>query len=64
VCSSDLDLFTTLIIDQPYNSYESGNIHQISQPSNMISGTGHTVSSMLLIKLYRDDNDYSGDVLA
>lgn len=44
--------------------YVSGNIHQINTNSAGIDGTGKTISSILLIKLYRDDSVVAGDVLA
>lgn len=55
--------FTTLTASSFAFSYTSGSILQIvSFPA--ISGSGiDTVSSMLDIKLYRDDNVVSGDVL-
>jgi len=54
--------FTTLTLDTLVKTYSSGDLHQISNGSD-ISGSGHTISSILLIKLYRDDNVYSGDAL-
>jgi hypothetical protein len=43
--------------------YTSGTIHQLSSNSTGISGVGHTLSSILQIKLYRNDSAYSGDTL-
>lgn len=40
-------------------TYSSGSIHQILKGSG-ISGSGKTMSSILEIKLYRDDNVYTG----
>lgn len=37
-------------------TYTSGTIHQINKSAAAISGSGKTMSSILLIKLYRDDN--------
>lgn len=56
--------WTTVTIDQLAFTYSSGSLHQISKPSSMISGTGKTLSSILQVKLYRDDNVYTGDALA
>lgn len=56
--------FTTISLDSIRIPYTSGDIHQISECSNPISGTGKLISSLLLIKIYRDDNTYTGDVLA
>lgn len=55
--------FTTLTVNEFVFPYTSGSILQIAE-FPMIEGNGiDTVSSMLDIKLYRDDNDVSGDVL-
>lgn len=56
--------FTTLNLDQLVFTYTSGNLAQISEPTAGISGTGKNLSSFLLVKLYRDDNVYTGDALA
>lgn len=40
-------------------TYVSGSIHQVTN-GDTIDGTGKTLSSILLIKIYRDDNVYSG----
>ena len=45
-------------------TYTSGDLHQITEGTAFISGSGQTLSSLLLIKLYRDDDVYSGDALA
>ena len=42
--------------------YTSGRIEQLLSGTTGISGTGKTVSSILIIKLYRSDNVYSGDI--
>jgi len=54
---------TTLPLATEVITYTSGSIHQINQSTAAISGSGKTMSSILLIKLYRDDNTVSGDVL-
>jgi hypothetical protein len=52
--------FTTYTMDSNVMSYvEDG--HQMIYGSDGIDGTGYTASSMLQIKLYRDDNVYTGD---
>jgi hypothetical protein len=56
--------FTTLTMDTLVNTYVSGSLHQISKSSAGISGTGLTMSSIMLIKLYRQDNTYTGDAAA
>lgn len=55
--------FTTLTASTFAFTYTSGSILQIvSFPD--IDGTGFTLSSILDIKIYRDDNVVTGDVLA
>ena len=54
---------TTVTLDQEVMTYSSGDIHQINEGAADISGTDKTISSLLLIKLYRDDNTVTGDVL-
>jgi len=54
---------TTLNLDTEIITYTSGNIHQINRSASPISGSGKTISSILLIKLFRDDNTVTGDVL-
>lgn len=56
--------WTTHIMNQYAVPYTSGSLSQIIEASTMISGTGKTISSILKIKLYRDDNVYTGDILA
>lgn len=56
--------WTTLTMDNLVETYTSGNIAQLSSTDNGIDGTGKKISSMILIKLYRDDNVYVGDALA
>lgn len=54
--------FTTLTQDDTAFVYSSGSLHQIATFPE-IDGTGKTLSSIIEIKLYRDDNVVSGDVL-
>jgi hypothetical protein len=56
--------YTTIALNQPFYAYTSDNLNQLSEPDSFISGTGKTISSILLVKLYRDDNVYVGDALA
>jgi hypothetical protein len=45
-------------------TYTSGTMHQISHNATGIDGAGKGMSSILQIKLYRDDNVYAADALA
>lgn len=45
-------------------TYVSGSLSQIIEGQTMIAGTGKKVSSILKIKLYRNDNVYTGDFFA
>lgn len=54
--------WTTLIMNTPSFAYTSGNIAQIISGAT-ISGAGKKISSILKLKLYRDDNVYTGDML-
>lgn len=56
--------WTTLVFDTPMVSYVTGTIHQIADSSGTVSGVGKTLSSMFQVKLYRDDNVVTGDVVA
>lgn len=56
--------FTTATMGTYVNTYVSGNLHQISKTTAGIDGTGKTISSIILFKLYRNDNVYTGDLLA
>lgn len=60
--------WNTHIMNVPVVQYTSGSTHQLSYGSTMISGSmltsGIGVSSMILMKLYRDDNTYSGNAIA
>jgi hypothetical protein len=55
--------WTTYTMSTKAATYTSGTIHQLSYGA-AIAGTGHTISSVMEIKLYRDDNAYTGNVLA
>ena len=44
-------------------TWTTGMLHRIVGNSTGISGSGKTMSSMLQIKLYRNDNVYTGDCL-
>jgi hypothetical protein len=47
----------------PETLYTSGSIHQINNNPTGIDGIGKTISSIMLIKLYRNDNTYTGNAL-
>jgi hypothetical protein len=53
--------WTTYTMDTDAITYVSGDLHQLVIGALPISGTGFTASSVLQIKLYRDDNVYVGD---
>lgn len=55
--------FTTLSSSSTIFTYTSGNLSQITA-FTPIDGTGYGISSLLLVKLYRNDNVTTGDVLA
>jgi hypothetical protein len=55
--------FTTYTMDKLVVTYSSGTIHQISNNPLPINGYGKGISSMMVCKLYRDDNVVAGDVL-
>jgi hypothetical protein len=55
--------FVTLTISTKVVTYSTGTIHQISNSTTGISGEGKGISSILVCKLYRDDNQGAGDVL-
>ena len=55
--------WSTHIMNNLAKSYLGGSLHQINDNPIGIDGIGKTISSMLLIKLYRDDNVYTGDVI-
>jgi hypothetical protein len=51
-------------MDEDAITYTSGTIQQIAKGAAGIVGTGKNISSLVLVKLYRDDNIVTGDVLA
>jgi hypothetical protein len=56
--------YTTYIINENIIPYTSGSLHQLTAGSAHISGSSITgISSMMLVKLYRDDNTYAPDVI-
>jgi hypothetical protein len=55
--------FSTYTMSTLAATYSSGTIHQISKNATPIPGSGKGISSMLVCKLYRDDNAVIGDVL-
>lgn len=55
--------WSTYVMDSLATAYTSGTISNILKGAG-ISGAGKTISSILQMKLYRDDNVYAGDVLA
>lgn len=56
--------FETYIMATKNIPYTSGSMHQLNSGSAGISGSSITgVSSMMLMKLYRDDNAYTGNAL-
>lgn len=57
--------YQTYVMDDDAMTYTSGSLHQLTSGSADIDGSHISgVSSMLLIKLYRDDNTYTGNALA
>jgi hypothetical protein len=56
--------FTTIATTELVFPYTSGNIHQMATFPDISGGGISKVSSVLLFKLYRDDNIVTGDVLA
>lgn len=56
--------FQTYVMDENAVEYTSGSIHQLNTGSALISGSHiESVSSIMLLKLYRDDNTYIGDAI-
>lgn len=55
--------FSTATMNSYVHTYVSGNLHQLVGTGSGIAGTGKVISSILLMKLYRQDNVYTGDVL-
>jgi hypothetical protein len=58
------DIWEELVLDQYAIDYVSGNIAQILEPAAKLDGTGKRISSILKIRLYRDDDVYVGDLFA
>ena len=56
--------WTTYTMDTLVTPYTSATIHNIVNGAAGIAGTGKGISSMLQMKLYRDDNVYAGNCLA
>lgn len=56
--------WTTYTMDTIVKPYTSGTIHNIVNGATGIAGTEQSISSMLQMKLYRQDNVYTGNVLA
>lgn len=56
--------YQTLTFNQHPITYTSGSKHAIAEATSMLAGDDKKISSLLLIKLYRDDNVVTGDVLA
>lgn len=56
--------FTTLALSSSVWAYTSGSFAQISKSVSGIDGTDFAISTVLLFKLYRNDNTYNGDALA
>lgn len=55
--------FTTYTMSTREYPWTSGSVHQLITNPTGIDGTGKTMSSIMLIKLYRDDSAYTGDLL-
>lgn len=57
--------YTTYAMASREYPYTSGSMHQLNYNPSGISGSHISgVSSMMLVKLYRDDNAYSGNAIA
>lgn len=56
-------IFTTIATTATVFTYTSGSILQIATFPDIAGSSIDSVSSMMDIKLYRDDNDYVGDIL-
>ncbi len=56
--------WTTYVMSQDEYPYTSGSMHQLTSGSVFISGSHISgISSLMLVKLYRDDNTYTGDAV-
>ena len=55
--------WTTKKLSHNTSTWTSGTIHEISRVVNAvgISGSGKTISSILIVKFYRKDDSYTGD---
>ena len=53
----------TYIMSTPELPYTSGSVHQLSSNPAGISGVGKKISSIMQVKLYRNDSSYTGNVL-
>ena len=60
--SSEPTTWNTYIMDQPLVSWTDSSTHQLNTGALMIDGSSYGLSSMMLCKLYRDDNIVTGDV--
>jgi hypothetical protein len=55
--------FTTYTMNANTATWSSGTISNMIYGESAIDGTGKNASSIMIMKLYRDDNVYSGDLL-
>lgn len=55
--------YTTYTMATNAVAYSSGTIGQLTKGTDGIAGTGKTLSSIIICKLYRQDNVYTGDAL-
>jgi hypothetical protein len=56
--------FSNYVMAVPSIQYTSGNVHQLTSGSAHISGSSITsISSIMLVALYRDDNTYTGTAI-
>ena len=55
--------FTTYVMNENTATWTSGTISNMIYGASPISGVGYGDSAIMIIKLYRDDNVYSGDLL-
>jgi hypothetical protein len=56
-------VWATTTLNTNLISFTSGTMHQLSYSTLPIYGTGQTLSSLLLMKVYRNDATTAGDVL-
>jgi hypothetical protein len=65
IASTTTGAFSTYVMDTVENTYTTGTtIHQINVGTSPISPTTMGISSIMLCKLYRDDNVYVGNAVA